>query len=939
MKLFRKIYYIALAAVFILMFSLTVADVTGGKGRGDFNTDEAVGYLMELAGSQTAHSLYNSSDRAAVVTKLTDKLQSFGFKAADGAGTDGKRPYSSASDTTIKFAASAGVKVPTFFVQGMSYSLDQYYKDLGTGHSTDTDEDDEKISVDTTVFPLTLNNVYAAFPGKAASPKTVVIMAHYDSVPMGPGASDDMSSVSAMLAVINSMMTQKASYENNILFVFTDGEEFGLYGAKMAKGFTGIDGAMQNVGFVANFESRGTAGTSIMFETNANNYEVIKQYAKISNSIYSNSIANFVYSVMPNYTDFSVFKTEDTSVPGVNFANMGEGENYHSQNDNIANATDAGGRAFISQHGDIMGRIVKHFGDLDLSTLSKEGNAVFFNYLNLMVIYYPTIVAVIMGAVILGLLIGIIGFNIKKKAFCFKKMGLGVAAQLIALVGTVGLMFGAYYIFGLIAALFNKIDIHNIAAIKFSSPGLVIGMLALGAVFSAALHTLFKKIFNIKAGDIVNGSILVLCVAAAAVSFILPAASFLLAWLAVLEAVVWLVTVIIKDKFKERRGYSIERLFLPFIPVILCIPMTLSVIMLAGDALGAYLYPVISAVAVLSLGVITPYFSYLKPLMDKVYAKLPPMRFRTVAGGDGEAAQKHDAKDANRSAKYKAKGKNVKGKPHKADKSAESEVKYVYTEVPRKYTNRGGLGILTFVICVFLLFFSLIGGNQAIATAGSYGANSGMFADDALVFVIDKQANENYWMVSDLHAYQSMKYELDGYKYNKDLKSYKKPAEKNFFESYVPAFTKDNIIKNKYQVVPAAAALASNTIVTRYTLTIDNSGKALSSIDLTSGISNTMRLKVADTDKIVLRLTGAMTIVFNTPGDTVYRGAVTYTEEIAGLYNRAFEISVENTLDYGIENSKNEWKAVKDIGVNSKDSTKTLRFKLAVKYITTFTCG
>ena len=57
-----------------------------------------------------------------------------------------------------------------------------------------------------------------------------------------------------------------------------------------------------------------------------------------------------------------------------------------------------------------------------------------------------------------------------------------------------------------------------------------------------------------------------------------------------------------------------------------------------------------------------------------------------------------------------------------------------------------------------------------------------------------------------------------------------------------------------------------------------------------------------------------------------------------GPDSRRFEEAQENNLDYGETNEYNEWKAVKDIGKNEKDSSKDRRFKLAVKYITTYTC-
>ena len=954
MKLFKRIYFIALAAAFALIFAFTIADVQGGKG--DFNTAEAVGYLNALAGGQSAHSVLNAANaRNAVSNGIRDRLAGFGLKYAQGAnesGTNaGERTSAANKDETVKFAQDGGKDVPTLFIQTMNYNAaaDEYYKEIGIGNYTETDADGNPLNVTEAAFPLTaLKNIYAAFPSAKADAGTVVIMSHWDSAPMGPGAYDSMASVSAMLSVVHGMITSPAAYENNIVFVFTDGGEFGQFGAKMAKGFAGFGGAMKRVGFAANFDSFGTGGTSVMFETGANNYETVKNYAKISNSIYANSIANVIYSLRPDKTDFSAFGTA-----GVNFANFGQGENNGTQNDSISKGVSGAGKAFISQHGEIMGRIVKHFGAVDLSTLTAKNNAVFFTYLNFGVIYYPIIVAYIAAGLILGLLIIIIGLNIKKKAFSFKKVGLGAAAQLIALIVTVGVMFGAYYLFGLFAAWAGRIDIHMISKIKFSSPGLLFGALGFAAITAAAVYAIFMKLFKIKAGSVANGSILILCLAAAVMGFVLPAASFVFTWVALLEAVVWLLTVLFKDKFKQKYGVSMETLFLPLIPIIICLPMTLSAVMLAGAALGAFAYPVICGITVLTLGMFAPYFSLLTPALKKFAASLPERKRRQRIAGP--APEK------------KAKANVSKYKGQKADKGAykdegvSPETKYVYTTVPWKYSNWRGLTVLACAVFIFTLCFTVWRGTPFMSVSGNYDANDAAFTKDAITYVIDKQNSVNYWMVSDLDAYSYMEKgwkdadnktrKLEGYKYDKEKKAYTKTLaeeysadDAKFFSSikskeisgssgifYRPSPTAN---PNYYRVDSAFSSVGSDTVIKRYTLTFDNTDGAIKSINFSS--PNSLSVSGEGKDKIVLKLTATVYFtIITAEANATFSGTVRYEDDIIGLSDRKFEDANENTLDYGTDSAYNEWKAVK--GVKSADGKGG--FKLAVKYILDFNCG
>ena len=60
---------------------------------------------------------------------------------------------------------------------------------------------------------------------------------------------------------------------NNVIFLITDGEELGLKGARE---FLNKNQLASDVDIVLNFESRGTSGPSIMFETGGNNGSLIR---------------------------------------------------------------------------------------------------------------------------------------------------------------------------------------------------------------------------------------------------------------------------------------------------------------------------------------------------------------------------------------------------------------------------------------------------------------------------------------------------------------------------------------------------------------------------------------------------------------------------------------------------------------------------------------
>lgn len=71
--------------------------------------------------------------------------------------------------------------------------------------------------------------MYAEWVGTAPTGH-VLLVAHHDSVPQGPGASDDASNVAAILEIVRALKAGPAP-RDTIQVLFTDGEEEGPYGA------------------------------------------------------------------------------------------------------------------------------------------------------------------------------------------------------------------------------------------------------------------------------------------------------------------------------------------------------------------------------------------------------------------------------------------------------------------------------------------------------------------------------------------------------------------------------------------------------------------------------------------------------------------------------------------------------------------------------------
>lgn len=169
-----------------------------------------------------------------------------------------------------------------------------------------------------------LSNIVAILPGRDRAAPAVLLMAHHDSVWGSPGAADDSAGVAAILETVRAITTQ-GQPQRDLMVLFTDGEELGLEGAKT---FFASDPRRGHVGVIINLETRGGGGRTQMFETGADNGDMMRLFAANVVRPVATSLSVFIYQKLPNSTDYTVAKK--LGVPGFNFAFIGRPELYHS---------------------------------------------------------------------------------------------------------------------------------------------------------------------------------------------------------------------------------------------------------------------------------------------------------------------------------------------------------------------------------------------------------------------------------------------------------------------------------------------------------------------------------------------------------------------------------------------------------------------------------
>lgn len=214
----------------------------------------------------------------------------------------------------------------------------------------------------------TVENIVARLKGTSGAPDAIALVAHYDSVPAGPGAGDDGAGVAALLETLRALRAGPPLH-NDVLILLTDGEEDGLLGASA---FVAENPSAKDVRVAVNFEARGNAGESQMFETSAGNGRLVQIFAQAAPHPSGSSLSYEIYKHLPNDTDMTVFKKSGTG--GLNFGFIGHWEAYHTPLDNPQSLD----RGSLQQHGENALSLARSLGNADLGQL-QDRDAVYFS--------------------------------------------------------------------------------------------------------------------------------------------------------------------------------------------------------------------------------------------------------------------------------------------------------------------------------------------------------------------------------------------------------------------------------------------------------------------------------------------------------------------------------------------------------------------------------
>lgn len=344
-----------------------------------------------------------------------------------------------------------------------------------------------------------VKNIIGFLPG--LDPQgTILLMAHYDSVPTGPGVGDDAVAVASMLETARAVKAGEG-LRNNIIFLFTDGHEYGLLGARA---FLNEHPLAHEIELVFNFEGQGPRGPVYMFETSETGRELIGGLKRGVARPLASSLSEDVYDLLNFDNDFRLFA--DRNYPGLGMAIVSDMAYYHSAKDNLKRLD----LATLQHQGDYVLGLAEYFGNHNMENLEKE-DLVFFNLTGEHLIYYSQF---------WGIPLSIFGALLTLFIWIFRKPKLsGILTGILLLLVSIGICVGL--VFSLKELAGWNVDTYRSNYLQGGLAGLTIS-------FTLALFFLGSRSFSPR--DMGWGVMVIWAILAVGSAFFLPGGSYIFIW-------------------------------------------------------------------------------------------------------------------------------------------------------------------------------------------------------------------------------------------------------------------------------------------------------------------------------------------------------------------------------------------------------------------------
>ena len=381
----------------------------------------------------------------------------------------------------------------------------------------------------------TVHNVVSRLPGIGGA-RSILLIAHYDTVAVSPGAADDGTGVAVLLETARALRAG-SPLRNDVVFLFTDGEERGMLGARA---FLREHPYAYRVGVVLNLDSPGTSSPLLMYETSPDNGRLVRELLVAVERPHTSSLMHEVSRRSEIFSDFQPFA--EIGLPGMSFAALDGRASNHTGHDSVDNVDPA----IVQHQGDTMLALTRHLGRVDLWDLHRPDVVVFDVVGGFAVSYSERLVwpfaGLAAGCVAAALVVGW-----RRRLLGLRGVAQGLAAVPLALVMATAVV-------GLVWAMYRPAYEEH----PWSDAGVVVsdsyrlGLVLLAAATVTAVYGALLR--RVRAWDLAAAAQVWWVAGVLVVAEVVPGASFLLTWPLVAGAVGLLVAFALGERVFE--GYA-----------------------------------------------------------------------------------------------------------------------------------------------------------------------------------------------------------------------------------------------------------------------------------------------------------------------------------------------------------------------------------------------
>ena len=294
---------------------------------------------------------------------------------------------------------------------------------------------------------MAVENVLARVPGSEPGGPALLVSGHYDSVATSVGAADCGACAATTLETLRAVVSATAAGQplrNDVIFLFTDGEELGVAGAA---GFMQDHPWAADVGLSLVFEGLGSDGAPLLYISGPDSGAVVGEALdalgrETRYPLASSFLHDFMWTVAGNTgSDLDAF-VEGAPGLGLIYLSLETIASYHAPADSAANLDPRS----LQGMGDFALALTRHFGDRPLGELPAAPDLVAFPVAPGVVARYSSSWALPLAGVAVALLLAALVIGRRRGQLTFKGVLAVFAAGLLTILTAVLLVSLAWWL-------------------------------------------------------------------------------------------------------------------------------------------------------------------------------------------------------------------------------------------------------------------------------------------------------------------------------------------------------------------------------------------------------------------------------------------------------------------------------------------------------------